>query len=214
MIKVDIEKVSSLINEGLTLIEISEIMNISFSTLRRRCSKYGIKSLYFESTRELITCKVCNTDFTCNKSEKRKFCSQSCSASFNNKSKKKYNKNCENCNDELKNNVSESTRFCKRDCYLDHRKNERIKKIISGDVVDLSASKKFLIEKNGEKCEICDWNEKNKKTNKVPIQLDHINGNPEDNRIENLRLLCPNCHSLTETYGALNIGFGRKNRRR
>lgn len=35
---------------------------------------------------------------------------------------------------------------------------------------------------------------------KLSLHLDHINGIREDNRIENLRLLCPNCHSLTETY--------------
>lgn len=214
MVIVDINRILSLIEEGLTLSEVSKRMNISFSTLRRRCSEHGIKSLYFESTRETVKCKACDETFVSNMNEKRKFCSQSCSASFNNVNKRKYYKNCENCNEELKNNVSDNTRFCKRSCYLDHRKNERIEKIIQGDVINLRSSKRFLVEKNGDRCERCGWCEVNTKTNKVPIQMDHINGNPVDNRIDNLRLLCPNCHSLTETFGSLNIGNGRKNRRR
>jgi HNH endonuclease len=34
----------------------------------------------------------------------------------------------------------------------------------------------------------------------IPLELDHINGDNQDNRLENLRLLCPNCHALTPTY--------------
>lgn len=46
-----------------------------------------------------------------------------------------------------------------------------------------------------EKCGISEWN-----CEQISLQLHHINGNSTDNRIENLQLLCPNCHSQTDSY--------------
>lgn len=40
----------------------------------------------------------------------------------------------------------------------------------------------------------------------IPIELEHINGNNKDNRIENLKFLCPNCHALTPTWRGRNTG--------
>jgi 5-methylcytosine-specific restriction endonuclease McrA len=45
----------------------------------------------------------------------------------------------------------------------------------------------------------------------IPLELDHINGCNKDNRLENLRLLCPNCHTLTTTYRGRNKTNPRRN---
>lgn len=53
-------------------------------------------------------------------------------------------------------------------------------------------------------CSVCKikpiWNDK-----PLVLQLDHINGDHNDNRVENLRLICPNCHSQTDTYTGRNL---------
>ena len=53
------------------------------------------------------------------------------------------------------------------------------------------------------KCQTCGC-DGNWQNGKISLEIDHINGNNSDDRIENLRYLCPNCHALTETYRGRN----------
>jgi 5-methylcytosine-specific restriction endonuclease McrA len=60
-------------------------------------------------------------------------------------------------------------------------------------------------EKRCEQCGITHW-----RGQKLSIQLHHKNGDGTDNRIQNLEMLCPNCHSQTDTYGGRNGHRRRK----
>ncbi len=62
----------------------------------------------------------------------------------------------------------------------------------------------FSVKLKEPKCEECSW-AKLSPDGRLPLELDHINGDRHDNRIENLRILCPNCHSLQATHRGKNI---------
>jgi len=61
--------------------------------------------------------------------------------------------------------------------------------------------RKYIRNLKGEKCWECGWNEINPTTGRIPVQIDHIDGDSGNNIFSNLQVLCPNHHSLTATFG-------------
>jgi Zn finger protein HypA/HybF involved in hydrogenase expression len=117
---------------------------------------------------------------------------------------------CENCNKSFHPRYSSFGKFCCKKCSSEFKKKDTIRKWKLGEITgtkNYSCStfiRNYLMEKHNDKCQLCGWGIKNIYTNKVPLQIHHIDGNSENNREDNLQLLCPNCHSLTENYGSRN----------
>ena len=65
-----------------------------------------------------------------------------------------------------------------------------------------------LKERKCEGCNLTEWMGR-----PIPLELNHKNGMPTDNRLENLELLCPSCHAFTDNYRGKNIGIGRRDGR-
>jgi len=165
-----------------------------------------------------MKCKNCENELT--GKWQKKFCGRSCAASYNNRKfpkrkkqekpklvKEKIVKLCLHCQKEIKNHRT----YCSVQCQQDFQWEQKKKQIEEGLLTDLSRKpiRRYLFEKLGARCVKCGWAEKNPITGKVPVEVNHIDGNSTNNHPSNLELLCPNCHSLTETYKALNKGNGR-----
>lgn len=124
---------------------------------------------------------------------------------------------CLNCGTEKKWTYSTTNKYCSNLCQGKHKwATETVPRIESGTKADYSTLRKYLIEKRGECCEECgigpSYNGK-----VLVLQVDHINGDSDNNLPENIRLLCPNCHSQTETFGNAGLGSrykksGKRNR--
>lgn len=105
--------------------------------------------------------------------------------------------------------------FCSLQCFFDFRFLQKVALVEHHRYPAVSSSyflRRYLVWKYGEKCSRCGWRERHPKTGRVPVEVEHIDGDWKNNTAGNLILLCPNCHSLTPTYRALNRGQGRAKR--
>lgn len=172
-------------------------------------------------------CNNCKNPLPYNK-RTYKYCSRSCAVTINNKFTKSTQKipklspikpkktkiisYCINCNDIL--TPKNYTGYCYK-CYrkILAIKDFKIKMQNTSYVPQPSKIRNYILFTRQYKCQSCNRT----RWLNLPISLEvhHIDGNHKNNQENNLQLLCPNCHSLTNTYRNKNpSGFGRERRKK
>lgn len=156
-------------------------------------------------------CVVCGAPLTGNQ---RKYCSPKCSSIG---SHVKYEHVCEMCGKIFVG--YKDAKFCSSSCaskygvslYVKKWKNGE--KLINPNVSFPKSIRKYLLDIYNNKCQICGFEGYNKTTGNSILQIHHKDGNSGNNSVENLQLLCPNCHAMTENFMALNKGKSARKER-
>lgn len=184
------EALKKLINEGVSYECIGRRYDVSGAAVKKAAMKLGIE---LERRRKINP----NEHF--------------------NKGKCKIRRNeykisiCINCGKEFEHKYTSCYKYCSFNCQHEFEHKLFIERWKNGDESGIIGRygiskhiRRYLFDKNGCKCQTCGWGKENVITHKVPLQIHHIDGDCTNNKEENLQLLCPNCHSLTETFGSLN----------
>lgn len=143
------------------------------------------------------------------------FCSRSCSATFNNiLSCRSVTSECKclGCDSPILGGV-----YCSISCQQKYARSRRIESWLSSGDLGLKSdsfprwAKNFILARQNNSCNKCglfEW-----LGLPITLEIEHKDGNSQNNAESNLECLCPNCHSQTPTYKAKNIGNGRSKRR-
>lgn len=116
--------------------------------------------------------------------------------------------NCIHCSKEVEARAN-SGKYCSNLCQKSYESEEKLRLWVeNNEKVGKTIVRRYLVETHEEKCSVCGlfhW-----LNNPIKLEIDHIDGDAYNNVPENLRLICPNCHSQTPTYKNRNKGNGRK----
>lgn len=152
-----------------------------------------------------VQCRNCSIEFESKPwtNPEKAFCSRKCSVTYHNQFRK-ITRYCVQCSQEL---TKTQKKYCSHRCQHDHRRQTKIDRGEAGH----KSIKRYLLDTRGHSCERCKMSEWMGQP--ITIEMDHVDGNHQNNDFSNLRLLCPNCHSQTPTYKNRNKGNGRHQRR-
>ena len=118
--------------------------------------------------------------------------------------------NCLCCGAVCKTGHSKLNKYCNNLCQREHQRQETYQRLLKGDLKDRAVIRRILVWKNGHKCSCCGLSEWMGQP--IPLELDHTDGDASNNSMENLAVICPNCHGITPTWKGRNKGNGRKAR--
>lgn len=167
------------------------------------------------------TCPECKSPLPYER-KNEKFCNRSCSGKYTNALKKSARQiaYCIECKQPSKPLIPwqlANHKYCSSQChssntyrrYIEAWKEGKINGRVAGGYTSHHI-RRYLIKTYGEQCILCTWQERNPFTNKIPLVLDHKDGNCLNCTPDNLRLICNNCDSLSATFKGGNKGKGRK----
>ncbi len=159
-----------------------------------------------------VICLNCENKIEYSRRLTNKYCCRSCTAKhlkFGGAIKgPKQIKFCIGCGDKLKS----GNKFCSVKCQQKQIRDKLINQWLAGEINPSTARgcsvtiRKYLLDQCNHKCPKCGWGEIHPVTDNVPLEINHIDGIHTNNSPENLEVLCPNCHSLTPNFRALNKG--------
>lgn len=219
LIITDLQEITKQLEKTPTRIEYFKIttLKISRKTILKYFDSYtdAIEQAGLNKQPIYVQCDTCQTQLTRTQStlSEHNFCNHSCSAKYTN-TLRKDKKHCKFCNTELS---SKSKIYCNHTCQMDSQFNEYIKSWKEGNELGYKGKTKalanpvrrYMLIKNNNTCQQCGWSVLHPVDNKPLVEVDHIDGDAANCKEENLRVLCPNCHSMTPTFRARNKSSSR-----
>lgn len=201
---------------GLSYNQIKNKLGCSKSTISYHCNNYNLSKPINKIDKDIIKKIEIDSEYLTEKEISIKYNISKSSVNRyrifkkNKKKNKKTLNKCKNCDSDTIN------KFCSSECSSEYTHKSAYDKFLNENEKYCKPNyvpkqfKDFFLKEQNNKCDICGCEPKwNNKT--LVFVLDHIDGDASNNKRENIRLICPNCDSQTDTFKSKNKVSTRRN---